>query len=170
MTLQSCESLALVGGHVVYMQDSTLTFPQPFSALQITYLHLAASKMSGANRRASEAKITLKYRGGHPLLAEMIFGCCCHAVEVGLPERRTGIICLGAQSAFSSRHRWEDEHPEVAEALRLLAETHAQQDPTFRTPLAYTRLTAKAVLEALRAQAVLQKVAMLNSLLGERGA
>src|SRR5215510_15256683 len=120
MTLQSCESLALVGSHVVYMQNSTLAFPQPFSALQIADLHLAASKMRGANRRASEAEMMLKYSGGNPLLAETIFGCCCHAVEVGLPERRTGIICLGAQSAFSSRHRWEDEHPEVAEALRRL--------------------------------------------------
>ena len=81
-------------------------------------------------------------------------------MEVGLAERRTGIICLRAQSAFSSLHCWEDEHPEVAEALRWLAEAHAQQDPMFRTPLAYTRLTAKAVLEALRAQAVLQKVEM----------
>ena len=158
MILQICESLALVGGHVVCMQDSTLAFPQPFSALQSTDLRLAASKMSGANRRAFVAEMTLKYCGRDLLLAETIFGCCCHAVRVGLTERRTGIICLGAQSAFSSRHRWEDEHPEVAEVLRRLAEAHAQQDPTCRTPLAYTRLTAKAVLEALRAQVVLQKV------------
>jgi hypothetical protein len=40
----------------------------------------------------------------------------------------------------------------VAEALRQLADAHAQQDPTFRTPLAYTRLTAKGALEALRGQ------------------
>jgi hypothetical protein len=71
---------------------------------------------------------------------------------VGLAERRTGLICLGAQAAGSGRHRWEDAHPEVAEALRQLAEAHAQQDPTFRTTLAYTRLTAKAALEALSAQ------------------
>jgi hypothetical protein len=37
-----------------------------------------------------------------------------------------------------------------------LAETHAQQDPTFRTPLAYTRLTAKAAREALKAQGYLE--------------
>jgi DDE family transposase len=35
--------------------------------------------------------------------------------------------------------------------LSRLAEAHAQQDPTFRTTLAYTRLTAQAALEALRA-------------------
>src|SRR5262249_54946567 len=41
---------------------------------------------------------------------------------------------------------------EAADALRRLAEAHAQQDPTFRTTLAYTRLTAQAALAALRAQ------------------
>jgi hypothetical protein len=61
---------------------------------------------------------------------------------------------LGAQSACSGRKRWEEHAPEAAAALRHLAEAHAQQDPTFRTTLAYTRLTAKAALGALRAQGV----------------
>jgi Rhodopirellula transposase DDE domain len=80
-----------------------------------------------------------------------MFGWGRHTVEVGLAERRTGIICRGAQSAFSGRQRWADTHPEGAAALRRLAEAHAQQAPTFRTTLAYTRLTAQAALEALRA-------------------
>jgi hypothetical protein len=94
----------------------------------------------------------LKYGGGNPLLAATIFGWGRHTVEVGLAERRTGIICLGAQSACSGRHRWEDEPLEGAAALRRLAEAHAQHDPTFRTTLASTRFTAKAALEALRGQ------------------
>jgi hypothetical protein len=61
-------------------------------------------------------------------------------------------MCLGAQSAFSGRKPWEDTQPEAAAALWRLAEAHAQQEPTFRTTLAYTRLTAKAALEALRVQ------------------
>jgi hypothetical protein len=134
------------------MQDSTLEFCQPLSPAHIADLRLAASKMSGPPRRAFEAEMTLKYCGGNPLLAETIFGWGRHTVELGLAERRTGIVCRGAQGAFSGRHRWEDEHPEAAEDLRRLAEAHAQQDPTFRTTLAYTRLTAKAALEALRAQ------------------
>jgi hypothetical protein len=118
------------------MQDSTLEFRQPLSPSQIADLRLAACKMSGPKRRAFEAEMTLKYCGGNPLLAETIFGWGRHTVEVGLAERRTGIVCLGAQAAFSGRHRWEDEHPEAAEDLRRLAEAHAQQDPTFRTTLA----------------------------------
>jgi len=134
------------------MHDATLESHASLCPSQIADLRLAASKMTGPTRRAFQAEMALKYCGGNPLLAETMFGWGRHTVEVGLAERRTGIICLGAQAAFSGRNRWEDQHPEAAEALRQLAEAHAQQDPTFRTTLAYTRLTAKAAVEALRAQ------------------
>jgi DDE family transposase len=134
------------------MHDSTLAFPQSLRPSQIADLRMAASKMTGPTRRAFQAEMALKYCGGNPLLAETIFGWGRHTVEVGLAERRTGIRCLGAQAAFSGRKRWEDRHPEAAAALRRLAEAHGQQDPTFRTTLAYTRLTAKSAREALRAQ------------------
>src|SRR5947209_13827130 len=134
------------------MQDSTLECRLSLSPSQIADLRLAASQMSGPTRRAFEAEMAVKYCGGNPLLAETVFGWGRRTVALGLAERRTGIICLGAQSAFSGRKRWEDQHPEVAEGLHQLAEAHAQQDPTFRTTLAYTRLTAKAALEALDAQ------------------
>src|SRR4051794_19198106 len=61
-------------------------------------------------------------------------------------------MCLGAQAAFSGRKRWEERHPPAAQALRQLAEAHAQQDPTFRTSLTYTRLTAQAALKVLNEQ------------------
>jgi trans-aconitate methyltransferase len=96
--------------------------------------------------------MTLKYCGGNPLMAEAVFGWGRQTVALGLAERRTGIICLGAQAACSGRKRWEDQHPQAAQALRQLADTHAQQDPTFRTSLTYTRLTAHAALKALEAQ------------------
>jgi hypothetical protein len=98
--------------------------------------------------------MTRKYCRGSARRAETILGWSREAVEVGLAEHRTGILCLGAQSAFSGRQRWEEHAPEAAEALRQLAEAPVQQAPTFRTPLAYTRLTAKAAGEALRAQGV----------------
>jgi Rhodopirellula transposase DDE domain len=152
MLLGVWKALTLAGGHIVGTQHATLESHQPLRPSQIADLRLAASKMTGPTRRAFQAEMTLKYCGGNPLLAETIFGWGRHTVEVGLGERRTGIMCLGAQSAFSGRKRWEDTHPEAAEALSRLAEAHAQQDPTFRTTLAYTRLTAKAALEALGAQ------------------
>ncbi len=119
---------------------------------QIQDLRLAAGKMPGAARRAFQAEMTVKYCQGSARQAETVFGWNRDAVTVGLAEQRTGIICLGAQGAYSGRLRWEEKEPQAAEALRSLAEAHAQQDPTFRSAVAYTRLTAQAALRALREQ------------------
>lgn len=56
------------------------------------------------------------------------------------------------QSAYGGDKLWEEKYPEVAQALWTLAELHSQQDPTFRTLLSYTRLTAAEALKQLRAQ------------------
>jgi hypothetical protein len=74
------------------------------------------------------------------------------SVETGLGEKRTGIVCLGARSAFSGNKCWEEKQPEAARALRQLAESHAQQDPTLHSVIAYTRLTAAEALKQLGAQ------------------
>jgi hypothetical protein len=109
---------------------------------QIDDLHLTASKMTGAERRAFMAEMALKYCGGGARLAETVFGWGRETVERGMAEKRTGLICFGAQPVYCGRQRWEETQPETATALRQLAEAHAQQDPTFRTVLGYTRLTA----------------------------
>ena len=96
--------------------------------------------------------MTLKYCGGNALMAEAVFGWGRQTVALGLAEKRSGFVCVGAQSAFSGRKRWEEQHPQAAQALRQLADAHAQQDPTFRTCLTYTRLTAQSALTALREQ------------------
>ena len=128
--------------------------PPPLSLSQIEDLRLAATQMTGAGRRAFQAEMTLKYCHGSARLAETLLGWSREAVEVGLAEHRTGIVCVGAHAAWSGRKRWEEKNPEAAAALREVAEAHAQQDPTFRTTVAYTRLTAKAAGEALRAQGI----------------
>ena len=134
------------------MLPATLKSQPSLSPSQIADLRLAASQLTGPKKRAFEAEMTLKYCGGNALMAEAVFGWGRQTVALGLGERRTGIVCLGAQAAFSGRKRWEEQHPQVAQALRQLAEAHAQQDPTFRTCLTYTRLTAQAALEVLRDQ------------------
>ena len=134
------------------MPDSTCVCRQSLYPSQIADLRLAASQMSGPTRRAFEAEMTLQYCGGNPLLADTLCGWGRHTVALGLAERRTGIIGLGAQAAFSGRKRWEDLYPQVADALRQLADAHAHQDPTFRTSVTSTRRTAQAALKALRAQ------------------
>jgi len=104
----------------------------PLSASQIEDLKLASSKMSGANRRSFQAAITLKHCQGNARQAERVLGWSRDTVELGLHEQRTGITCLGAQAACCGNGLWEEKYPVVAEALWALAESHCQQDPTFR--------------------------------------
>lgn len=142
---------------MVFRQSSLQRVAQPVSSQQIANLRLAAAQMSGAKRRAFQAEMAEQYCASNPRQAERLFGWGRETVEVGLAERRTGVTCIGAQPAFSGRKRWEEQHPQAAAALCSLAEAHAQQDPTFRTSLAYTRLTAKAAGAALRAQGIPKK-------------
>jgi hypothetical protein len=145
------------GGAVVFRRSVAGRGAQQIGPQQIADLRLAAAQMSGAKRRAFQAEMAEQYCAGNPRQAERMFGWSRETVEVGLAERRTGVTCLGGQAAFSGRKRWEDQHPQAARALCTLAEAQAQQDPTFRTPLAYTRLTAKAAVAALRAQGFAKK-------------
>lgn len=121
-------------------------------------LKLAASKMVGAQRRLFHAEMTVKYCGGSARRAESLFGWSRNAVELGLHERRTGITCLGAQEVYGGAPLWEERHPEVAQALWTLAQCQSQQDPTFRTTLSYTRLTAAEALRQLRSQDFAEEV------------
>lgn len=122
------------------------------AASQIEDIRLAATKMREADRRSFQAEIALKYCGGSARMAEAIFGWGRESVEAGLGEKRTGIVCLGARATKSGNKCWEEKQPQAAEALRKLAESHAQQDPTFHSLMAYTRLTAAEALRQLQAQ------------------
>ena len=112
-------------------------------------LKLAASKMRGESRRAFQVMMSIKYCGGSARRAESLFGWNRESVDVGLHEQRTGIVCLGAHEAFCGNLRWEERHPEAAKLLWELAQTQSQQDPSFRTTLSYTRLTAAEAIKQL---------------------
>ncbi len=131
-------------------------------------LKLAASKISEqAERRAFQAEMAVKYCAANPRQAEAIFGWSRKAVQLGLNERRTGVVCLGAQSAFSGDKLWEEKHPQVADALWTLAQARSQQDPSFRGPLSFTRLTAAEALRQLRAQGFADEVLPSASTMAE---
>lgn len=149
------------------IQAPSLGSDNVLPAGHIEDIKLAASKMARVARRAFQAQMTMKYCAGSPRRAEALFGWSRDAVELGLHEQRTGIICLSAQSAFSGRQLWEDKYPEVAAALWEVAEAHAQQDPSFRGPLSYTRLTAAEALRHLRAQGFADEVLPSPSTMAE---
>lgn len=91
----------------------------------------------------------------------------------GLRPVVSAVVCIGAQEAFCGRRLWEARHPEVAEALWRIAEAHSQQDPSFRTTAAYTRLTAAEALTRLRgegfAEAQLPSPSTLAEVLNRKG-
>ena len=118
---------------------------------QIEDLRLAVSMMTHEQRRAFVAEIALKYCDGSSRKTESIFGWGRDMVAMGLGEKRTGILCISAQSSFSGNLRWEDRHPDAAKVLCELAEVHAQQDSSFTTEIAFTRLTAEEALKQLQA-------------------
>ena len=61
-------------GLLVPMPVSNLCVANSLSPEQIADLRLAASKMTGATRRAFEAEMALKYCQGNPLGAAIVFG------------------------------------------------------------------------------------------------
>jgi hypothetical protein len=130
-------------------------------------LKLAASKMKGHQRRAFQAAMAVKYCDGRARGAEAMFGWGREAVTLGLHERRTGIVCLNVHSAICGDKLWEEKHPQPAQALWELAEAHAQQDPSFRTTLSFTRLTAAEALKQLRAQGFADEVLPSPSCMAE---
>lgn len=133
------------------MESVTLT-QSLLSESQVEDLCMAASQLTGVKRRAFQAEMTLKYCKGSARQAESRFGWSRETVSVGLAEKRTGIICEGAQSGFGGNKRWEEKQPAAAAALLQLAESHAQQEPSFTTSIAFTRLTAAEALRQLKAQ------------------
>jgi hypothetical protein len=111
---------------------------------------LAATLLTGHKRRRLQAEIARTYCGGSARLAETTFGWGRDAVHTGLNELRSGIRCV---EAFESRGRTttEERYPALEGHVRRLVDPHAQADPKFQTPFAYTRITAKAVRDALLA-------------------
>src|SRR5437588_10118615 len=108
----------------------------------------AARNLTGPKRRAFEAQVTLDYFDGNIWKAETVFGWSHHTVELGLNELRTGITCKDDFSARGNR-KTEAKVPELEADIRALAEPESQADPKFQSPFRYTRMTAKAMRQAL---------------------
>ena len=112
----------------------------------------AAQKLTGFRRRQFQAEMTIKYCRSNPRCAERVFGWGRDAVNTGLNELRTGIRCVENYST-RGRPKSEEKSPQLVQEIHALVESQTQADPKFQTPLAYTRITAKAVRKRLVATA-----------------
>src|SRR3989442_13961124 len=108
----------------------------------------AAQQLTGAKRRAFQAQVVLDDLHGSARRAETVFGWSRRTVTMGLHELRTGITCVDHTAARGNRTT-EEKQPQLAEDMRSLADPHSQVDPTFPSPFRYTRMTAKAMRQAL---------------------
>jgi hypothetical protein len=77
-----------------------------------------------------------------------VFGWGRDAVRTGLNELGTGMRCVENFSA-RGRRKTEVKNPALVAQIHAIVEPESQADPKFQTPLAYTRLTAKAVRQQL---------------------
>lgn len=108
----------------------------------------AASKLTGPKRRQFEAQVALDYLRGSARKAQSVFGWSSKTVALGLNELRTGVTCIDNFS-LRGRHKCEDAQPKLLEDILALVEPHSQTDPKFQSRFQYTRLTAKALRQAL---------------------
>jgi hypothetical protein len=111
----------------------------------------AAKLLTGYKRRQFQAEMAWKYCNGSARSSEATFGWGRVAVETGLNEKRTGIRCLDACS-LRGRKKSEERCPQLETHVHRLVEPQAQADPKFQTALAFTRITAKVVRDALQTQ------------------
>ena len=85
--------------------------PKSLTRSQIEDLRLAASKMNRVEPRGFQPEMTLKYCQGRARLAQTVFPWGRENIELGLGEKRTGIICVGLESAFSTAKPCQEKQP-----------------------------------------------------------
>lgn len=108
----------------------------------------AARKLTGPKRRQFQAQVALDYFGGSARKAQTVFGWSGKTVALGLNELRTGITCVDS-FALRGRRKSEDAQPQLLEDIVALVDPQSQTDPKFQGRFQYTRMTAKAVRQAL---------------------
>lgn len=111
-------------------------------------LKKAAEKLTGYKKRAFMAEVTEDYFGGSSRKAETHLGWSRQAIATGLKERETGILCVDNYRA-RGRKKTEEILPNLEEDIKSLVERHSQADPKFQSTFVYTKISARAVREAL---------------------
>lgn len=114
-------------------------------------LRLAASRLTGHQRRLFIAEVTLQLCGGSARRAERRFHWGRATVTKGLHELQQGIRCLDNFQA-RGRPRLEDKNPQLAQDIRALAEPHTHADPELKSERRYANLSAEELVTLLQTQ------------------
>lgn len=112
----------------------------------------ASQKLTGYRKRDFMAKVTEDYFDGSARKAETVLGWNRRSVQLGLDERRTGMICVDNYQA-RGRYNSVEVLPNLEADIRSLVDAQAQADPKLRSPFLYARISARAVRETLMSEA-----------------
>lgn len=113
-------------------------------SVQVELLRLAARKLTGEQKRAFIAEVTVRLCDGKVRQAEDRFGWNRKCIRRGLAERESGEVIPGNYE-HTGRQRFEDLHPKFAEDLRDIAEPRTQTDPELKSERRYLNLTSAEV-------------------------
>ncbi len=108
----------------------------------------AAKKLTGFKKRAFIAQVTIDYLNSSPRYAETQLGWSRKSVALGLKELQTGIVCVDNVKA-RGRKKTEELLPQLEKDISDLVDNHSQADPKFQSTFKYTKISARAVREAL---------------------
>jgi hypothetical protein len=144
----------------------------PFHDTFVNTIRSAARKLTGRARRAFLAEACRDYCHNNARTAERIFGWSRYTVQKGLDEQATGNIIPDQER--SGRPSYSVQLPTLQDAIRSLVDPNTCTHPTFENTCRSTRMTGKAVLEALVREKGYKKSDLpaettMRRLLGEMG-
>jgi len=111
-------------------------------------LKSAATKLTGVKRRTFEAETALTLFEGNARKTERELGWDRNTVAKGLKEISSKIECIDNYQARGA-HKTEKKWPNLGNDIRELVDPQSQANPNFKSEIAYTRITAKTVRQAL---------------------
>lgn len=100
------------------------------------------------SRRRAMGDVTLSLLEGKKYVAEKVYNWNRNTVEVGMNECRTGVFVINDIST-RVKPRTEEKQPKLLTDIQALMEPHSASEPSLRTTLLYTNMTAKSVFDAL---------------------
>lgn len=97
------------------------------------------------------AKATEDYLDGSARKAETYLGWKRQTVQLGLQERRSGLVCVDNYQA-RGRKKTEEHLPQLSQDIHALVAGQCQADPALKNTFAYTKVSAQSVLSALMSE------------------
>lgn len=99
-------------------------------------------------RRSAMGDVTATILNGKIRVAEDVFGWNRSAVELGMHEFKSKILCVNDLSA-RKKPKTEDKNPQLLADIIEIMTPHSEAESRLRTTLLYTNMTAKAVYDCL---------------------